>query len=52
MHIHKMSDQGAKTSAAAIAQAYAGFIEQMVRKQPHHWFNFFDFWEQRWQQKT
>ena len=30
-----------------MADAYASNLEQVVRRYPHQWFNFFDFWNER-----
>lgn len=33
-----------RARAAEMAQAYVGLLEDLCRRHPYNWFNFFDFW--------
>ncbi len=35
-----------------LAQQYASFLERVVKAYPYQWFNFFDFWEKRPNEKN
>ena len=35
-----------------LAQQYASFLERVVKAYPYQWFNFFDFWEKRPEEKS
>lgn len=36
--------KGAKAKAACLAQAFANQLEDIVRKYPRQWFNYYEFW--------
>ena len=39
------SDQGQKPTALGLAQQFAANLEEVVRRYPEQWFNYFDFWQ-------
>ena len=41
-----LQDKGPRVRAAALAQALADCLTEIVRKYPHQWFNYYDFWNE------
>ena len=41
-----LQDKGPRVRAAALAQAFADCLTEIVRKYPHQWFNYYDFWNE------
>ena len=35
----------ARVRAEAMASSFAGLLEEVVRRYPTQWFNFYDFWK-------
>jgi predicted LPLAT superfamily acyltransferase len=34
-----------KAEMASLAESYVRVLEEVVRRYPHQWFNWYDFWE-------
>lgn len=41
----ELKDKNAKTRAAALAQAYADCLTAILKRYPHQWLNYYEFWE-------
>lgn len=40
----ELKGKPARVRAAALAQSFANQLESVVRKHPHQWFNYYEFW--------
>lgn len=40
----ELKDKSVKTRAAALAQAYADCLTEILLRYPHQWFNYYEFW--------
>lgn len=41
-----LQDKAPRVRAAALAQAFADRLTDIVRRYPHQWFNYYDFWNE------
>lgn len=49
VYVHELTiskEGSAKARAAALAQAYADRLSEILKRYPHQWFNYYEFWEQ------
>ena len=45
-HLYARVAEVKKADAESLLEAYTDSMEQMLRKYPLQWFNYFNFWEQ------
>jgi hypothetical protein len=43
-HLYGRTYQGHENSAKEILKAYLENMEKMVKKYPHQWYNYYDYW--------